>query len=343
MQRSAENPCFLPDLCAARPLLALVMVTELMSVVLVLAQPHPFADFWGEFSFLSLYAQWIALASAALLCGLGRWLGRLDHALAGILAWILITLVAAVVALVTLVALPANLAPEPGNLLVRTLAISGILAAMVLRYLYQSNRQRELALAESRARLHALQARMRPHFLFNSLNSISSLIRLDPAGAENMVVDLADLIRANLDSGGSSTLGRELELSRRYLDIEAVRLGPRLRLQWDVAEAPPEAELPPLSLQPLVENAIRHGIEPAEAGGELLVRVRSQGEEVEVLVQSPLGLGSNAGSGLGMALANLRERLQLAFGEAAQLQAGPAGGSYLARLRFPLRTAGAGP
>jgi two-component system sensor histidine kinase AlgZ len=326
--------CFLPDLCAPRPLLVLVIATELLVLLLVLGRAAPLTDFWGRFGLLSLYAQWIALGAAVLLCLLRRPLGALGHARGGVLAWGLVLTVAALVAATAHLLLPPGFAPDLWLLLIQSVAIAGILSAVALHYLYQAHRQRALAVAGARARLQALQVRMRPHFLFNTLNSIASLVRAEPAAAEEMIADLADLLRAGLDDSASTTLARELELTHRYLDIERMRMGPRLRVQWSVTDAPLQALLPPLSLQPLVENAVRHGIEPSETGGEVIVSVAGEPEQVRILVRSPLPDGDTP-PGLGMAMANLQQRLQLAFGDRAWLRTGAEGGMYQAAFGFP--------
>ena len=160
-------------------------------------------------------------------------------------------------------------------MLLETLGISGITGALVLRYLYENYQQKQRELAEGRARLRALQARIRPHFLFNSISTIITLIRVDPDQAENTLHDLSDLFRASLsDESSSSTLADELQLMRQYLEIEQQRLGDRLQVHWDLDELPGTAAMPVLTLQPLAENAVYHGIEPSVDGGEITLHGR---------------------------------------------------------------------
>jgi len=202
-------------------------------------------------------------------------------------------------------------------------------------------RQRATLPAATEARLVELQARVRPHFLFNTLNTAIALIRVDPVRAEEVMEDLAELFRAALGAlEGESTLGEEIRLARLYLDIEGMRFGKRLAVDWDIDEAVNVARVPPLVLQPLVENAVRHGIDPSEEGGRIDLLVQRRGDRCFVRV-SDTGAGlRSASAGLGTGLSTLRERLQLAFGGDVHLNVTaqqPRGVS--AELEFPARQA----
>ncbi len=193
--------------------------------------------------------------------------------------------------------------------------------------------------ADARARLAELQSRIRPHFLFNTLNTAVSLVRTDPARAEGVLEDLADLFRVALaDSGGASgsvTLGSELELARRYLAIESLRFGERLKLDWQLDPDAESARLPPLVLQPLLENAVRHGVEPALAGGLVRVRTRARLGSAEITIDNTVsGVASRPGHGL--ALANVRERLRLLHDLDAQFDVYQGEGRYRVRIVVPL-------
>jgi two-component system, LytTR family, sensor histidine kinase AlgZ len=211
------------------------------------------------------------------------------------------------------------------------------LAAAVLAWL--DLRARIWQPAAANARLAELQSRIRPHFLFNTLNSAIALVRLDPGRAEAVLEDLAQLFRAALaEVGESVTLDEEVELARRYLEIEAVRFGPRLNVRWSIDASAGPARVPPLVLQPLVENAVRHGIEPAQHGGQLSVRTQRKRGQVVVTVSNTLG--QEPGSpGHGMALHNIRERLRLLHDVAAQCdvwrEGGPGGDWFHARITLP--------
>ncbi|WP_374659719.1 sensor histidine kinase [Inhella sp.] len=194
------------------------------------------------------------------------------------------------------------------------------------------------AQAQGPTGLHArwveLQSRIRPHFLFNTLNTAVALVRINPTQAERVLEDLAELFRAALAAPDwTSTLAEEVTLAQRYLDIEQLRFGERLRVRWDLDPACDAARVPPLLLQPLVENAVRYGVEPNEAGGELLVRTRLHGGEVELLVRN--SVLASAPGGHGLALANVRERLRLLHDLAARLQIESEGERFAVRITLP--------
>ena len=226
--------------------------------------------------------------------------------------------------------------------LVRTLGVTAIIAAIVLRYLYEQHCQRQRELAESQARFDALQARIRPHFLFNSMNTIANLTRADPARAEAVVEDLAELFRASLsDTNSLSTLGEELELAEGYLRIEAQRLGDRLAAEWDLQDLPLAAPVPRLLLQPLLENAVYHGIEPAVNGGRITISGRYRRGVVSLSVRNTLPAGdADPRPGNRMAQANVRDRLAALYGDAAGLVVGEVEGDYQVRLHFPCEGGG---
>jgi two-component system sensor histidine kinase AlgZ len=193
--------------------------------------------------------------------------------------------------------------------------------------------------AAAAARLAQLQASIRPHFLFNTLNSAIALVRLDPARAEGVLEDLAELFRTTLaadrDPGATVTLDDEITLARRYLDIEAVRFGDRLRLSWELDPAAGRARVPLLLLQPLVENAVRHGVEPSETGGLVRVRTRVERGAVHLSVSNSVPAGPSR-PGTGMALANVRERLHLLHDVAARFDARRDGDSFQVHLVLPM-------
>lgn len=337
-----ETTSFLPDFCGVRTVWAVVLSAVVLALVVALAATERLAQLWSNFSLVALYILWIALASATLVCLLRRVLGRMSHARAGLSAWLLVMLVCVLVAEATLWLLPVEMVTGIGHLelLVRTLGIGAILAALILRYLYEYHRQQQRELAEGRARYLALQARIRPHFLFNSLNTVISLVPKQPEKAQQILYDLSDLFRASLGKGGEqSTLLRELELTRQYLEVEKLRLGERLRVAWDLGELPRLAVMPALLLQPLVENAVYHGIEPAVEGGELRIYGRQRNGTIVLSVSNTLP-GEERGNGRrgnSMAVENIRQRLQVFFGEEAGMHTGMVEGQYQVRIWFPLR------
>jgi two-component system, LytTR family, sensor histidine kinase AlgZ len=207
--------------------------------------------------------------------------------------------------------------------------LAGVLvAALVLR-------ARARLPADAAARLSQLQARIRPHFLFNTLNSAIALVREDPERAEAILEDLSDLFRhALIDPGESVTLAAEVELARRYLDIEQVRFGKRLRIEWALDPDAANARVPPLVLQPLVENAVKHGVEPSEYGAQVRISSERRGGTVVVKVTNTVPAGQGK-PGHGVAQANVRERLALLHDVQCHFQAGLQDGVYQVRMEVP--------
>ncbi len=337
-----NNDEFLPEFCRLRTLFSVVVIAQLLVFLLVLAQPH--GNRWWALSLYSLYIQWITLASCLLLCLLRRWLNRLDVLPAALLA-------GAVIVLVTLLVTEAAwrtmgrldiLSVEHLAFHGRAAAMAIIVVALLMHYFYLQRAWRRQLMAESQARVESLQSRIRPHFLFNSLNTIASMIRSKPERAEEAVEDLAELFRAGLRGGvGDNTMGQELQLARDYLRIEGLRLEERLRVAWQVDALPMDAVVPALTLQPLLENAVYHGIEPRVDGGDILVTGDRRGDRLRIAISNPLPGPDASGrqGGMGMAQDNVRQRLELAFPGSAWLHARNRDGRYTVTLVFPYRTA----
>jgi len=334
---------FLPSFCSIQAVFAVVLTGELLAVVLTLAALERLGQFLDQLSLVSLLVQWVALGSAALLCLLRPWLRRLDNRLAGLLAWLVLQAVTlAVVA--AAIGLGARYLPALGQgdggpgLLIRALGISAISGLLVLHYLYLQYLWRRQEAAENQARLQALYSRIRPHFLFNSMNTIASLTRSDPLLAEELVMDLADLFRVALgDAQRLSTLGEELALARQYLHIEAHRLGERLRVEWDLRGLPEAARMPPLILQPLLENAVYHGIEPAAAGGRIQISGRYRRRRINLSIRNslPARLDASHRQGNRLALENIRQRLDALYEGRASLSEARVDGEHQVRLVLP--------
>ena len=222
--------------------------------------------------------------------------------------------------------------------LARTLVLTGLATAVLLAYLRLLTKAYSPALSE--ARLQALQSRIRPHFLFNSLNAVLSLIRRDPKRAERALEDLADLFRVLMQDNRSFVrLADEIALLERYASLEQLRLGERLSIAWELDTAPLEALMPPMVLQPLLENAVYHGVEPGTGPGRVLVRIERRGARVLARIENPYIEEQAQRAGNHMALANIRERLQLFFDAEARLEARIAGARYLVEIEMPYKAA----
>lgn len=274
------------------------------------------------------------LAWLALVCAARGMLARLGAAS----RWALLLGAGAAMALLAcapLIALGLMQANAPRLV---ALPLAGAALALPLAA-WMEGRARARAPAEARARLAELQSRIRPHFLFNALNSAIALVRVDPTRAEGVLEDLAELFRVAIaETGSSVTLADELELARRYLAIEQVRFGERLQLEWRLDDSINRARVPPLLLQPLVENAVRHGVEPGARGGVIRLRTRRRLGEAEITIANTVsGGGSRAGHGI--ALANVRERLRLMHDLAAQFDVRERDGWFRVRIVVPLEPA----
>ena len=206
---------------------------------------------------------------------------------------------------------------------VRNLTIGLLVSVAVLRYFYVTHQWASNMRSEAQSRITALQARIRPHFLFNSMNTIAALTRSNPEAAEQAVEDLADLFRASLSNPGEAiTLEQELEIARVYQRMEEQRLGERLEVNWDVDALPMDARIPGLTIQPLLENAIYHGIEPLEQGGVVNVVGAESDDMITIRISNPLQDQSEeqVSKGHHLALDNIRQRLQLAYGDRARFE-----------------------
>ena len=341
-----DDSFFLPSFCDVRLVFAVVIMAELLAFVLVLVTPGLLGDRWSDLGVISLFLQWIALTSAALLCLARPLLLQLGNAAAVLISYLLVLLVTALLSestfwlMVHSTILPSIDSAQHADFLLRCLGVSAVITAVTLRYLFVQHQWRQQLQAEARARVAALQARIRPHFLFNSMNTIAALTRSDPDTAEEAIHDLSDLFRASLDSADEhATLEAELTLARRYLNIEALRLGERLSVEWDMEALPLDVKVPPLILQPLLENAIYHGIEPLAEGGTIRISGEADNGWIAIRVGNPVPGHTVAGRQQGNRIAqeNIRQRLQLAFGNRAGLETRQRDGHYQVTLRFPGR------
>ncbi len=233
-------------------------------------------------------------------------------------------------------AMVLQVSTEPPTGLARTLVLTALVAAGLLAYLRLIAKAYSPALAE--ARLQALQARIRPHFLFNSLNAVLALIRRDPKRAERALEDLADLFRTLMAEPRKFVrLADEIDLLERYAGLEQLRLGERLRITWELDAAPSDALLPPLVLQPLLENAVYHGIEPGTAAGDVLVRIERRGDRVLARIENPYLEEQQRRVGNRIALENIRERLALFFDAEARIESRASGDRYSVEIEMPYR------
>lgn len=334
----------MPDFCRPQALFGVMVAVEVaVLTALLLRLPAPVGG-WTDLFTASLLSQWLALLCAALLCRLRGVIDRLPLG-AGIVAALVLPMVLVGVAVWVVARLDQQLdlgftVPPPltGRFVAVSMTVALLLTATLLRYFYVTAQWKAQVDAHAQAQVQALQARIRPHFLFNSMNSIAGLIRHEPATAERAVEDLAELFRAALGSGsGESSLGEELHLAERYLAIEALRLGPRLAVEWRLApDLPRSLPLPRLILQPLVENAVVHGIARRPAGGCIAIAAQRRGNAIEIRITNPLAESVAATHGNQHAQHSIGQRLAHRFGARARMTAGAQDGYYAATLILPL-------
>jgi len=341
--RVAEE--FLPDMCTLQSVFFLVLFSELLALVLTLADDGLVRFSWEDLGLRSILLQWISLLSAALLCRLRPWLAQQLSWRAGVVSYLLVLSITAACTALGLYVINSEV---NGLLLLSNLLLSAIIAGIILRYLYLQQQLHNQQQAELRARIQALQSRIHPHFLFNSMNSIASLIAVDPDTAERMVEDLSSLFRASLAEPGLVPLSDELELCRQYASIEQMRLGDRLHLVWQlddkVAAQQALYRIPSLLLQPLIENAIVHGIQPAASAGEVNVDLRVVNGGLQMRVENP-HLAVDQGTseipstrGNHLALDNIAHRLQAHFGPQAYISAAKVEDRFVTEVFYPLST-----
>lgn len=334
----------LPNFCDVRVLFILVLLTEVLAIIFSMAAAADSDQFWDYLAISSLLMLWIALINAAILCPLRHWLHKQKDAHCLIISF---TLMMGISLLVTLLASKVSALLYMGLdngintlFLLRVLIISAVIYFLLLRYFYIQQQWRRNLAAQSRAEIQALQARIRPHFLFNSMNTIASLIAIAPETAETAIEDLSDLFRASLSEKNMHHLKDEIQLTKSYLAIESLRLGDRLQIEWQIDENLLDTDIPSLSIQPLAENAIYHGIEPIENGGKIVISALQIDNKLILSVSNPLMADKRTATfnkkGNQMAQDNIRQRLKLVYGNKGAFSINDTKDNYTVSLSIPL-------
>lgn len=343
---------WLPDLCRLPRLAAMLGMAQLVVVIVALAPDG--TRHWDIRQFLSAsaFALWLAIAVTTLLCIARPHLSQLPVRIGALTAVGLASVIAMLGAGIVH-ALYASVDPAPldqgiglWRFTLGSAAVVALITALALRYFYVSDRWAAQLNANARAEADALQARIRPHFLFNSMNLIASLLRRDPEVAERAVLDLSDLFRAALGAGeDNSTLANEVQLAERYLSIESLRLGERLQVQWQRHEPLPwSLPLPRLVLQPLVENAVLHGISRLTEGGTLGIDLRATQDRLHIVIRNPSPPPQTetlptTHRGAGHAQSSIAHRLAYRFGAQARMTAQWRDGYYECEIVLPIKAA----
>jgi two-component system sensor histidine kinase AlgZ len=329
--RQPAYPDLLPDFRNLGVIARVLVAVNALALAGVLFAEADFSSALAQFVRTAAYLEPLLLIQLVALAVLSPLFARLRY-------WSGIALVVAVVVALVVgyhgVLLQVSTEPPPS--LPRSLALAALIVGGLLGYLRLLAKAYSPALAE--ARLQALQARIRPHFLFNSLNAVLALIRRDPRRAERSLENLADLFRTLMSEPRQFVrLADEIALLERYADLEQLRLGKRLRITWELDAAPSDALLPPLVLQPLLENAVFHGVEPGTSPGEVLVRIERRGDRVLARIENPYVEEQQKRAGNRMALENIRERLALFFDAEARIETSATGERYRVDIEMPYR------
>jgi two-component system, LytTR family, sensor histidine kinase AlgZ len=322
----------LPDLRNLGVCLRILIAVNLMALIAAILHASSFNQGIQKLAELSVMLQPILFASLIIFYFTYPWLKKRSYRLGvafviGVelfLTWLAHQLGASLFG--------ANAMPPLMRLWLLTLIVTLIMLS------YFNLRQRALSPAINEARVQALQARIRPHFLFNSINAVLSILRSDPKRAETALEDMADLFRVLMaDNRDLVPLAQEIGLCRQYLALEKLRLEDRLLIDWQIDNIPPDALIPPLILQPLLENAVYHGVEPMPEGGTLTINIQSTDKEVHISLSNPYLTKNNHHAGNKMALKNIRERLSLHFDVEASLKSHTADGLYCVEIIVPYR------
>jgi two-component system, LytTR family, sensor histidine kinase AlgZ len=328
-----RDPLELPDLRNLGTILRVLLAVNAMVFVAAVAgdtQWRAISDAWVQ---MSAVVEPPLLVVLLILYALAPWLVRwpYDQGATAVLA------LTAIVVLAFNTVLAATFGDVTTTTLLRRLLFALLIAAALLYYFALRTKALSPAIAE--ARLQALQARIRPHFLFNSITAVLSLIRSEPLRAEEALEDMAELFRVLMrDNRHLTPLVDEVALCKQYLGLEKLRLGDRLSIDWHVDNMPRDALVPPLVLQPLLENAVYHGIEPSSAPGVIAINIYLRRGEVHAILRNPYQGGNRHKGGNKMALANIRERLALHFDAEAGLESKVNKNSYEVHIRMPYRT-----
>lgn len=343
-----RDEAFLPDFCRGEVVFNVAVVAELLALVIALVMPRDFLTPTAgqDLLVISLFVQWVALGGTASLCYARRTLNRLPRLRAlgsAFLLLLAVTFLVSELSLWLLWGMGKVSSPHPewySSFHILTLTLSAIVNGLLLRLFLAKHALTRHIAAVAQAKLQAMQSRIRPHFVFNSLNIIASLTRSAPEKAEAALEDMADLFRMMLSQDDMLVpVKNEIDVTKKYLTLEQLRLDNRLRVEWDIGTLPRKAAMPVLTLQPLIENAIRHGIESMPDGGTVRVRLRELNDRIHIEVTNPRPpvRARTARDVPGQSLEDIRARLRAHYGDAAMLHTQEDIGQYTVTVVLPVR------
>ncbi|NVJ50929.1 MAG: histidine kinase [Gammaproteobacteria bacterium] len=336
----SSRPGMIPNLCLLPRTFMVVLLSELLAFLITLLTVESVESFWLNLGLISFFVLWNAFGVSVVLCLLRHPLNRLR---ATPLTFAVASIVITITALSSVIAIPLlglevtfdwqN--PAHQWFVFRNVAVAVLISLAWMRYLYLRQQMLNSYRAEANAKFNALQAKIHPHFLFNTLNTIASLISFAPEKAESTLERLATLLRANLrPTQNLIPLQNELDICRQYLYIEQQRLGSKLQVEWELDSVEDDCLIPPFTVQPLVENAVYHGIQAIQRGGLIAVSLRIREQTLRIEVRNPLAPARTT-KGNQVALENIRERLQIRYGDSAKLEIEQDDQQFTARLIIP--------
>lgn len=336
----SEQPLSFPQICRSKMLLRLLVLTQAVAILLAFAPGHS-TDPWLRLGVISLCSHWVTLLSLGLICPVLQRLPllRLSHFI--LLVTAVLFVVTTAISVFVWVYFTAALY-HYGHFVVflgANLLLAAVVGLLLIQLLVMHAERAALLVAQQKAQLDALQARIEPHFLFNSLNAIAELIHQAPNAAEQSLLDLAALFRAAMHAGKVIPLSQELELAQKYLKLETIRLGKKIQLDWDVPERYPDIAIPALTLQPLLENAVRYGVEPSTEVVVISVQLLVTTQQLVLLLANPLHQfnATSAQQQNGLALDNIRNRLTLLYAERQHFSVSAKDGTFRVKIVLPLK------
>jgi len=342
----SDNYSVLPNFGTIGVTLRIILISIIVAAVVIIARyVEPSEIFWQDARLILANSLMIAFCAVVVLSLISPVIKRMSLVGGTLVIFLLLLTVAAVGTELTINVLydleliPTSTPDWHTSLIIRSVLITAVIGIPALRYLVLSHRVDADAQAQQEARMQALQSRIRPHFLFNSLNSVASLTRSDPDRAEAVLHDIADLFRVLLaDARKLVPISAEREISRQYLEVEKIRLGDRLKVKWNVDNIPRNALIPALVLQPLLENSIYHGIEPRFAGGTIRIDLWTENDALNIMISNPLPEVRQKSHTKGNQIAqdNIMQRLKTQFGNAASMSSFEEGGQYHVKIKIPI-------
>jgi len=316
----------LPDFCNQDVVLNSMVMAEIIAILLTIVQPvNNIMDHVQYLAIASMVIQWILIINLVVLCKTQKYLTSLSPLIFYLIIFLLLQLVTFLVSLsgnYLINYLQLNFVFEDNwqiGFILQNLTISSLLSLILIRYAYLNQRWKNQVIRYNQSKVDALQAKIRPHFLFNSLNTIAALIHIDPQKADDAILGLSDIFRTSIKPNTFVTLKEEIDTVNKYLDLEKLRLEERLQVNWQIYTQDLSMKIPALILQPLVENAVYHGTEQLDEGGEIGIIINIKNNTLWIEVNNPVHIASkNNRSGNSIALANIKERLKLIYPSAPE-------------------------